>query len=224
MRTGKHSEDKQEIAKDQYLRHLNFGYAKHISVKKEIDDDIIQMVRRFNITEEVARQYCDCVDFDCMSYLFHGICMENLNGGLEIFSDKYCQGPITLGTNGITFIKGHSTKKDKNSHLILFADCLDFLAYLSLRDKFFKGIPESCDVLILNEVTNLMEMLDRLGDYEHIYLLLPLSVAGRTLAKTIETLHKFSARNCSNIYSCFPRLVDFARHKDTLLNKSKIIL
>ena len=110
--------------------------------------------------------------------------------------------------------------------VLLFADYIDFLAYESLHGQIFKEIPDWSDVLILNQVTNLNAWLETIGNenYDHIYLLLPLSTAGRTLSKTIEELYKSSVRNCSNIYSCFPRLTDFARHKDTMLNASKIKL
>ena len=181
---------------------------------------------RTNISKEVIDRYCNGIEFDCMSCMVHAICMKNLNGGLEIYSDIYCQSPVTFGKKGLTFIKRKPQKNAEDSHLLLFADYIDFLAYETLHGQIFKEIPDWSDVLILNQVTNLNAWLEAIGNenYDHIYLLLPLSTAGRTLSKTIEELYKSSARNCSNIYSCFPRLTDFARHKDTMLNASKIKL
>ena len=191
MSTGKRLGGKEAAAKGRFLNHLNFGYAKHIKVREKPSEDALEQMQRTNISKEVIDRYCNGIEFDCMSCMVHAICMKNLNGGLEIYSDIYCQSPVTFGKKGLTFIKRKPS-----------------------------------DVLILNQVTNLNAWMEAIGneDYDHIYLLLPLSTAGRTLSKTIEELYKSSTRNCSNIYSCFPRLTDFARHKDTMLNASKIKL
>lgn len=226
MSTGKRLGGKEAAAKGRFLNHLNFGYAKHIKVKEKPSEDALEQMQRTNISKEVIDRYCNGIEFDCMSCMVHAICMKNLNGGLEIYSDIYCQSPVTFGKKGLTFIKRKPQKDAEDSHLLLFADYIDFLAYESLHGQIFKEIPDWSDVLILNQVTNLNAWLETIGNenYDHLYLLLPLSTAGRTLSKTIEELYMSSARNCSNIYSCFPRLTDFARHKDTMLNASKIIL
>ena len=200
MSTGKRLGGKEAAAKGRFLNHLNFGYAKHIKVREKPSEDALEQMLRTNISKEVIDRYCNGIEFDCMSCMVHAICMKNLNGGLEIYSDIYCQSPVTFGKKGLTFIKRKPQKDAEDSHLLLFADYIDFLAYESLHGQIFKEIPDWSDVLILN------------------------STAGRTLSKTIEELYKSSVRNCSNIYSCFPRLTDFARHKDTMLNASKIKL
>ena len=213
MSTEKRLGGEKATAKGKFLNHLNFGYAKHISVSEEPSDYAVDQLLRMNIAREVIDRYCGGIEFDCMNCVVHAVCMKNLNGGLEIYSDLYCQSPVTFGKNGITFIKGNPSKKAKDEaqdrHLLLFADFVDFFAYESLHGRIFKEIPEWSDVLILND---------------HLNLLLPLSIAGRTLSKTIESLYGASARNCSGIYSCFPCLADFTRHKDVLLNTSKIKL
>ena len=230
MSTGKRIVGKEATVKGGFLNHLNFGYAKHINVSEKPSEDALEQMQRINISKEVVGRYCNGIEFDCMSCMVRAISMKNQNGGLEIYSDIYCQSPVTFGKKGFTFIKRKpkpEEKKDaKGSHLLLFADYIDFLAYESLHGEIFKKIPDWSDVLILNQVTNLNAWLDVISckEYDHLYLLLPLSTAGRTLSKTIEELYKSSARNCSKIYSCFPRLTDFARHKDTMLNASKIKL
>ena len=175
-----------------------------------------------NISKDVINWYCDGVELECMNCVIHGISMKNLNGGLEIYSDKYCQSPVTFGNKGLTYVKSKGAPKEL--HLILFADYIDFLAYKTLHDCLFKEIPECSDVLILNDVSNLTEMMKMLDSYDHFHLLLPLSIAGRTLSKTIEGLHESTTTNHSMKYSCFQRLSDFIRHKDTMLNASKIKL
>ena len=74
-----------------------------------------------------------CVDFA-------SICMKNLNGGQEIYSDIYCQSPVTFGKKGLTFIKRKPQKDAEDSHLLLFADYIDFLAYESLHGQIFKEL------------------------------------------------------------------------------------
>ena len=228
MSTEKRLGGEKATAKGKFLNHLNFGYAKHISVSEEPSDYAVDQLLRMNIAREVIDRYCGGIEFDCMNCVVHAVCMKNLNGGLEIYSDLYCQSPVTFGKNGITFIKGKPSKKAKDEaqdrHLLLFADFVDFFAYESLHGRIFKEIPDWSDVLILNQAANLNALLSRLGDYDHLNLLLPLSIAGRTLSKTIESLYGAFARNCSGIYSCFPCLADFTRHKDVLLNASKIKL
>ena len=228
MSTGKRLEGKEKTVKGKFLKHLNFGYAKHINVSEVPNEDAVEQMMRMNIAREVIDQYCCGVDLECMNCLVHGVCMKNQNGGLEFYSDTYCQSPVTFGKKGITFFKGKPTKENKkenpDSHLVLFADYIDFLAYESLHGRILNEIPEWSDVLILNQVLNLNTMLKKLDDYDHLYLLLPLSIAGRTLAKTLEEVYQSSAQNYSKLYSCFPRLADFARHKDIMLNASKIKL
>ena len=230
MSTGKRLGGEEKTIRGRFLDHLNFGYAKHINVFKQPSEDVVEQMLRLNISKDVINRYCNGIEFDCMSCMVHAICMKNLNGGLEIYSDIYCQSPVTYGKKGLIYIKRkpleEEKKNDKGSHLLLFADYIDFLAYESLHGLIFKDIPKWSDVLILNQVTNLNAWFDAISksNYDHLCLLLPLSTAGRTLSKTVEELYKSSARNYSKIYSCFPRLADFARYKDTMLNASKIIL
>lgn len=222
MSTGKRLEGKEKAVKGKFLKHLNFGYAKHIKVSPEPSEEAIEELLRMNISKDVINWYCDGVELECMNCVIHGISMKNLNGGLEIYSDKYCQSPVTFGNKGLTYVKSKGAPKEL--HLILFADYIDFLAYKTLHDCLFKEIPECSDVLILNDVSNLTEMMKMLDSYDHFHLLLPLSIAGRTLSKTIEGLHESTTTNHSMKYSCFQRLSDFIRHKDTMLNASKIKL
>lgn len=227
MPTGKRLEDEGAAGKGAFLRHLNLGYAKHVKVSPNPSDEAMEDLLRMNISRDVIDVFCDSVEMECMNCVIHGISMKNQNGGLEIFSAKYFKSPITYGKKGLTYVNGKTASKrneDDELHLILFADYIDFLSYKTLHDLLFREIPESNDTLILNEVSNLSEMLSKLGAYDHLHLLLPLSIAGRTLSKTIEELHKSSAINHSKKYYCCQRLSDFIRHKETLLNPSKIRL
>ena len=52
-----------------------------------------------------------------MSCMVHAICMKNLNGGLEIYSDIYCQSPVTFGKKGLTYIKRKPQKDAEDSHI-----------------------------------------------------------------------------------------------------------
>ena len=210
--------------KGKFLRHLDFGYAKNISFKPVPSDEALDDMLRMNMSKDVIDGYCNGVELECMNCLIHGICMQNLNGGMEIYSDKYCESPVTYGKSGLIFINGRVESLQKKTDVVLFADYIDFLAYKSLHSVLFHQIPKRSDILVLNEVKNLNAMMERLGEYEHLHLFLPLSLAGRTLSKTIEGLYGSSATNHSKIYSCFQRLSDFIRHKDTLLNSSKIKL
>ena len=105
MSTGKRLGGKEAAAKGRFLNHLNFGYAKHIKVREKPSEDALEQMLRTNISKEVIDRYCNGIEFDCMSCMVHAICMKNLNGGLEIYSDIYCQSPVTFGKKGLTFIK-----------------------------------------------------------------------------------------------------------------------
>ena len=124
----------------------------------------MEQMQRTNMSKEVIDRYCNGIEFDCMSCMVHAICMKNLNGGLEIYSDIYCQSPVTFGKKGLTFIKRKPQKDAEDSHLLLFADYIDFLAYESLHGQIFKEIPDWSDVLILNQVTNLNAWLETIGN------------------------------------------------------------
>ena len=112
MSTGKRLGGKEAAAKGRFLNHLNFGYAKHIKVREKPSEDALEQMQRTNISKEVIDRYCNGIEFDCMSCMVHAICMKNLNGGLEIYSDIYCQSPVTFGKKGLTFHQPSQRKKN----------------------------------------------------------------------------------------------------------------
>ena len=114
MSTGKRLGGKEAAAKGRFLNHLNFGYAKHIKVREKPSEDALEQMLRTNISKEVIDRYCNGIEFVCMSCMVHAICMRNLNGGLEIYSDIYCQSPVTFGKKGLTFIKRKPQKDAAN--------------------------------------------------------------------------------------------------------------
>ena len=87
MSTGKRLGGKEAAVKGRFLNHLNFGYAKHIKVREKPSENALEQMQRTNISKEVIDRYCNGIEFDCMSCMVHAICMKNLNGGLEIYSD-----------------------------------------------------------------------------------------------------------------------------------------
>lgn len=127
MSTGKRLGGKEAAAKGRFLNHLNFGYAKHIKVREKPSEDALEQMLRTNISKEVIDRYCNGIEFDCMSCMVHAICMKNLNGGLEIYSDIYCQSPVTFGKKGLTFIKRKPQKDAEDSHLLLLPTILTSL-------------------------------------------------------------------------------------------------
>lgn len=127
MSTGKRIGGKEAAAKGRFLNHLNFGYAKHIKVREKPSEDALEQMLRTNISKEVIDRYCNGIEFDCMSCMVHAICMKNLNGGLEIYSDIYCQSPVTFGKKGLTFIKRKPQKDAEDSHLLLLPTILTSL-------------------------------------------------------------------------------------------------
>lgn len=141
MSTGKRLGGKEAAAKGRFLNHLNFGYAKHIKVREKPSEDALEQMLRTNISKEVIDRYCNGIEFDCMSCMVHAICMKNLNGGLEIYSDIYCQSPVTFGKKGLTFIKRKPQKDAEDSHLLLLPTILTSLPTSLFTDRSSRKYP-----------------------------------------------------------------------------------
>lgn len=81
----------------------------------------------------------------------------------------------------------------------LFADVLDYLAYICLSGKTRKDdIPRNCDSIVLNDPRNFLKMLISCDIYDHIYCFFPDTVTGKTMEKTI--LRRFDPRAVSMSY------------------------
>ena len=119
--------------KGKFLRHLNFGYAKNISFKPVPSDEALDDMLRMNMSKDVIDGYCNGVELECMNCLIHGICMQNLNGGMEIYSDKYCESPVTYGKSGLIFINGRVESLQEKTDVVLFASAVEAF-----------GLPTSC--------------------------------------------------------------------------------
>ena len=115
MSTGKRLGGKEAAAKGRFLNHLNFGYAKHIKVREKPSEDALEQMLRTNISKEVIDRYCNGIEFDCMSCMVHAICMKNLNGGQEIYSDIYCQSPVTFGKKDLLSSNGSHRRMPKTA-------------------------------------------------------------------------------------------------------------
>ena len=50
MSTGKRLGGKEAAVKGRFLNHLNFGYAKHIKVRKKPSEDALEQMLRTNIS------------------------------------------------------------------------------------------------------------------------------------------------------------------------------
>ena len=152
------------------------------------------------------------VEITALNAIYYGIGIRNLKGGMEFYSDALSETPVTVRRSGITYIprvEGH-----RSDNCCLFSDFLDYLSFLSLRDRHQVSLPD-CDCLIMSSISNFMQMLHDCKKYDRIYCFFPNTYYGRTLFLTVNGCVKRSVKDYSEKYKGFPNIHQFIKDIET---------
>ena len=99
----------------------------------------------------------------------------------------------------------------------IFEGFMDFLSYLTIRDKYadnvFADIAAQCDIIVLNTVACLRRALDILSHYEAIHCFLDNDEAGCKTTSAIKEYYSLSTIDESHRYKGYNDVNDYlAKH------------
>jgi len=142
-------------------------------------------LRERNIPMEVALPNCEEVRYKANGKQYFSLAFKNVSGGYEI-RNKFFKGCIPP--------KDYSLIDNGSKHCNVYEGYFDYLSAVTL------GLTNGEDQLVLNSVSTLGRVMDKLGEYEQINCYLDNDNAGR---RTVETLHKHfgdKVKDCSGLY------------------------
>ncbi|KAA6325445.1 DNA primase [termite gut metagenome] len=159
---------------------------------------LIQYLKERKIHISFAQQLCKEVHFRFKDKSYFAIGFKNNMEGYEL-RNKYFQG--TLSPKTITTIK------QGNDSCCIFEGFMDYLSYLTLKQKHNPEYPniEKQDYIILNSVSNTLKGIDIISGYKAKYCYLDNDKAG---ASTYEEIRNKCGLNV------FDRSVHYREYKD----------
>lgn len=149
------------------------------------------------------------VQITALNVVYYGIGIRNGKGGMEFYSSSLSNAPVTVRRPGITYIprvEGH-----RSDNCCLFSDFMDYLSFLTLRDKHRMALPD-CDCLIMSAISNFMQMLHDCKKYDRVYCFFPNTVYGKTLFLTVNGAAKRSVKDCSELYKGIPNIHQYIKN------------
>lgn len=150
--------------------------------------------------------------------IYCGIGIRNKKGGVEFYSSSLSCTPITVKRAGVTYIPREDGRRSDNC--CLFSDFMDYLAFLSLRDRHPLSLPD-CDCLIMSAISNFMQMLHDCKKYDRVYCFFPNTVYGKTLFLTVSGSVKRVAaiKDYSDLYKDMPCMLQYIKSLEENGNK-----
>lgn len=155
-----------------------------------------QAENRKNKTKKLIDGYHECVSRKAFLEIFTGELREKI---CQKESDAVALGMLTVNQYGITSLPFYRGIKSKTC--CVFADMLDYLAYIQLVNNKQKGLPMNCDSVVLNNPRNFLKLLLHCDTYDEIVCFFPDTVTGKTMEKTLLKRHESRARSMSSLYA-----------------------
>lgn len=190
--------------------------AEHICFSSLIQEDQ-EMLRKEGLLPSAFSNDVYSIDCCSLNKVRHGIGVMNTNDGVEFWDYRQMKSPVTIHKKGISILP---PGEDRASSCCVFATFMDYMAYKTIKKKEEDFLPGEHDCIILNTPLNLSNFLVECSDYDNVYLLLPNSVAGKSLSQTIVGWHT-SATDCSGEYVRFRNLFTYVRSKYKTKKKKK---
>lgn len=122
---------------------------------------------------EIAKHYCQEVDFLLYGNLHTVIGFRNNEGGYELRSEYF---------KGSSSPKAEAVVEGKGNELVVFEGFFDFLSYCSIRDQQHGMLPDS---LILNSLSFLERNRPFMEKYQSIGLMLDQDKAGKEATQKV---------------------------------------
>ena len=170
------------------------------------------------IDMEVATIVCKELHYDSNGKHYFGIGFPNSAGGYEIRNPffKGCIAP-----KDISVFYAHESKKI----CFLFEGFMDFLSFITLRklkNPQRTGLSQQ-DYIVLNSVSNIHKVTEKLSHYDSIQCYLDNDDAGRNAYKQLSKELSRSVLDSSSLYSDFKDLNDYLcaefKHSEKAENK-----
>ncbi|KAA6311438.1 DNA primase, partial [termite gut metagenome] len=173
---------------------------------------LIQYLRERQINILYAQQVCKEVHFKFKDKSYFVIGFENNLGGYEL-RNKYFQGAISP--------KGITTIKQGNDSCCIFEGFMDYLSYLTLKQKHNPEYPniEKQDYIILNSVSNTLKAIDTISGYREKYCYLDNDKAGASAYEEIRNKCGLNVSDRSVHYRGYKDLNDYLCGKKQVQEK-----
>ena len=165
---------------------------KQVSVEDKSRSDIqilplshpalLYYIRGRGVNVDVAKAYCKEVHYKVRDRSYFGIAFLNRSGGMEI------RNPFFKGCEGRKDISiVHSVLGRTAYHCCVFEGFFNFLSYATSQTRRIDClcIPEDCDYIILNSVSNISKAAALVKQYKHIHCYLDNDEAGRKATQAL---------------------------------------
>lgn len=190
------------------IREQNKVYNANVHKEYTLDVKGREFLRSEGICVAQLPRALKAVEITALNVMYSGIGIRNLKGGMEFYSTSLSNTPVTVRRSGITYIprvEGH-----RSDNCCLFSDFIDYLSFLSLRDRHQVVLPD-CDCLIMSSISNFMQMLHDCKKYDKVYCFFPNTTYGKTLYLTVSGCVKRTVRDFSDKYKGSPNIHQYIK-------------
>jgi DNA primase len=187
---------------------------KDIKVSPLTNYVLINYFKERGINENIAKKECMEITYTSTKNdkQYFSACFVNDNGGYET-RNKFLKTCVNK--------KDVTTKLNSASTVRIFEGFMDYLSYLTikeLRQKTEKaeGLPindKKYDYIILNSITSISKVIDKIGDYKEIQCYLDNDKAGQCTFGVIKDKHGDKAKDMSSHYQGYNDVNDFLVEK-----------
>ena len=145
---------------------------KLIATSALTDPDLCHYLETRNISEEIAKSYCQQITYLNGQRQFYAIGFKNNSGGFELRSPNF---KSTISPKDFTFLN-----TQKWDAVAVFEGFTDFLSLIASGKEM---LPELTNFLVLNSLSFFEKARPVMEQHERIYLLLDNDAAGRNCTK-----------------------------------------
>ena len=194
---------------------------EHLQVLPITHPALIKYLEERCIDVETARTVCKELHFDTRGKHYFGIGFPNIAGGYEIRNPffKGCIAPKDIS---------HFYAEEPKKVCFVFEGFMDFLSFMTLRklkNPQQTGLSLQ-DYVVLNSVSNIHKITEKLSHYDSIQCYLDNDDAGRNAYKQLSKELSRSVLDSSSLYSDFKDLNDylcaeFKHSQKAVIKKSK---
>ena len=188
---------------------------EHLQVLPITHPALIKYLEERCIDIETARTVCKELHFDTRGKHYFGIGFPNIAGGYEIRNPffKGCIAPKDIS---------HFYAEEPKNVCFVFEGFMDFLSFMTLRRKENDELKRQ-DYLVLNSVSNIQKVLERLSQYDSVRCFLDNDEAGRNAYLQLSKELGKPVTDASTLYNGFKDLNEYlcaeSKHSEKAENK-----
>lgn len=141
----------------------------------------------------------------------YGIGIKNNRGGYELYAPEFINRPVSLIKSGCTLIR--HKKGQESAYCCLFFSLFDYLSYYTLSKKYIMPLPSAADCIIVGNIKNFIQAMLDTESYEITYCILPNTIVGKTMSRTIHDRNPSNSIDISYIYKEYDSIHDYIKHQ-----------